>query len=49
MKITQFDGNQESVRKELIAYLAPHEAQALFLLGNLQSHFQPAFTYIAIY
>ncbi len=47
MKITQFDGNQESARKELIAYLAPHEAQALFLLGNLQSHFQPAFIYIA--
>jgi hypothetical protein len=41
---TQLDDNHESIRKELIDYLAPHEEQALFLLGNLQSHFQPAFT-----
>lgn len=47
MKITQLDVNQESVRKELIAYLEPHESNALFLLGNLQSHFQPAFIYVA--
>jgi ribosomal protein S18 acetylase RimI-like enzyme len=48
MKITQLDDvNQESVRKELIAYLEPHESKALFLLGNLQSHFQPAFLYVA--
>jgi hypothetical protein len=47
VKITQVNVDQESVCKELIAYLALHEAQALFLLGNLQSHFQPAFTYIA--
>jgi hypothetical protein len=30
MKITQIDDNQELARKELIAYLTPHEAQALF-------------------
>jgi len=47
LEITQFDINQESVRQELIAYLTLHETQALFLLGNLQSHFQPSFVYVA--
>ena len=47
LEITQLDINQESVRQDLIAYLKPHETQALFLLGNLQSHFQPSFVYVA--
>ena len=37
----------EQVRKSLIAFLKPHETQALFLLGNLQSRFQPSCVYVA--
>jgi ribosomal protein S18 acetylase RimI-like enzyme len=45
MKISEV--NIEKERKNLIAYLQPHEAQALFLLANLQSHMEPSFVYVA--
>ncbi|MBF8262465.1 MAG: putative acetyltransferase [Parachlamydiales bacterium] len=47
IQINEVDTTKERVRKALIAYLKPHETQALFLLGNLQSHFQPSFVYVA--
>jgi hypothetical protein len=47
IQINEVDTSKEQVRKDLIAYLKPHETQALFLLGNLQSHFHPAFVYVA--
>ena len=47
LEITEVNESQESVRKNLIAYLEPHETQALFLLGNIQSHFQ-SFVYVAM-
>ena len=45
--VFEVDTGKKQVCQDLIAYLAPHEIHALFLLGNLQRHFHPAFTYIA--
>ena len=47
MHIVEADLGKKQVCQDLIAYLRPHETHALFLLGNFQNHFQPAFTYIA--
>ncbi len=47
MHIAEVDMSKKQVRQDLIAYLKPHETHALFLLGNLQSHFQTVFTYFA--
>jgi len=47
LHITEVDTSKEQMRQDLIAYLKPHETHALFLLGNLQSHFHPAFVYVA--
>ncbi len=47
LEISEINWNQESEQKNLIAYLELHETQALFLLGNIQSHFQPSFVYVA--
>jgi len=47
IKIIEQDHNNVQVRRDLIAYLQPHETQALFLLGNIQSRFGPAFIYVA--
>lgn len=44
---SQVNTEDETVRNQLVAYLAPYEVHALFLLGNLQNRFKPAFTYVA--
>jgi hypothetical protein len=45
--IAEVDTSKKQVCQDLTTYLKPHETHALFLLGNLRSHFQPVFTYIA--
>lgn len=47
VSIDEVDIKDEKVRNNLIAYLAPHETKALFLLGNLQANFHPSFLYVA--
>jgi len=47
IKIIEQDLDNEEVRRDLIAYLQPYETQALFLLGNIQSRFKPAYLYAA--
>jgi predicted GNAT family acetyltransferase len=48
MDIVSVDLKNTRERQKLIAFLAPHESQALFLLGNLLNPTQPAYLYESI-
>ena len=46
-RIHKLDLDNERVRARLTSYLAPHEAHALFILGNLNQRFPGSHMYVA--
>lgn len=48
MDIIPIDSESADERQKLIAFLAPHESQALFLLGNLLNPKQPSYLYKSV-
>jgi ribosomal protein S18 acetylase RimI-like enzyme len=48
MDIIPIDSENSVERQKLIAFLAPHESHALFLLGNLLNPMQPSYLYKCI-
>jgi GNAT superfamily N-acetyltransferase len=47
MRIEKLDHGEEKVRRRLLAFLRPHEAECLFLTGNLKNRFPGTHLYAA--
>lgn len=47
LRIDKVDHTEPAVRERIVAFLAPHEAHALFILGNLMAGFAGSNLYVA--
>jgi hypothetical protein len=48
MHIQTLNHDDPAIRERIFAYLAPHEAFGLFILGNLNTHFPGTHLYAAV-